>query len=52
MADLIKQCVCVSFYLIIRRNLTETFEALKVAVGEQRVGRTQAIQWLSKFNLK
>jgi len=46
----LQQTVCLCQLLPYNKEkYYRNFAALKVALGEQRVGRTQAIQWLSKF---
>lgn len=49
MADLNKQCVCLKVCLKMGENVTEICEVLKVALGEQTVGRTQVFAWFSKL---
>jgi len=37
--DLIQQCVCIKFCFKLGKNTTGTFRMLKVAFGEQAIGR-------------
>lgn len=49
MADLKQQRLCVTFCFKLEKNATETFEMLKVAFGEQAIGRTQVFEWSCRF---
>lgn len=42
MSDLKEQHICLKFFFWLGKNATETLEMLKVAFGEQRMGRTQS----------
>jgi hypothetical protein len=37
--NLILQCICIKFYTELEKNTTGTFRMLKVAFGEQTMGR-------------
>jgi hypothetical protein len=41
MKDLEEQCVCMKFCLELAKNLTESFQMLKQAYGEDCLSRTQ-----------
>jgi hypothetical protein len=49
MADLKEQHVCIKFCFKPGKNVTETFKMLKVCFGKQTMGRTQVLEWSSKF---
>jgi hypothetical protein len=49
MPDLKQQQICIKFCSNWRKNATKTSEILKVAFGEQKVGR-KVCQWFSNFN--
>jgi hypothetical protein len=50
-ADLKELHVCVKFCFKQRKIGMETVKMMKVAFGEQTVGRTQLFEWFSKFKV-
>jgi len=44
-----EQHICIEFCFKLEKNTTEIFEVMKVAFGEQTVGRSQVFEWFSKF---
>ena len=49
MADFREQRACIKFYLKLGKTVTEYYEMLKTAFGEQAMGRSQTFQWFSRF---
>jgi hypothetical protein len=48
MADL-KQRICLKFCFKLGKNTSETYEMLKIAFGDNAMGRTQTFEWFSRF---
>ena len=44
-----KQQICVKFCVKIGKSVTETFEMLKIAFGEESMCRTQTYEWWKRF---
>ena len=44
-----EQRICVKFCVKIGKSVTETFEMLKIAFGEEAVCRTQTYEWWKRF---
>ena len=49
MADFREQRACIKFYLKLGKTVTEYYEMLKTAFGEQAMGRSQTFQWFSRL---
>ena len=49
MADLREQRACIKFCFKLGKTVTECYEMLKTAFGEQAMGRSQILQWFSRF---
>jgi transposase len=43
------QRICVKFCVNIGKSVTETFEMLKIAFGEESMCTTQTYEWLKRF---
>jgi transposase len=43
------QRICVKFCVKIEKSVTETFEMLKIAFGEDAICRTQTYEWWKRF---
>jgi hypothetical protein len=44
-----EQRICVKFFVNIGKSVTETFEMLKMAFGEEAMCRTQTYEWWKRF---
>ena len=44
-----EQRICVKFCVKIGKSVTETFEMLKIAFGEEAMCRTQTYEWWKRF---
>jgi hypothetical protein len=44
-----KQRICVKFCVKIEKSVTETFDMLKIAFGEEAMCRTQTYGWWKRF---
>ena len=49
MADFCEQRACIKFCFKLGKTATECYEMLKIAFGEQAMGRFQTFQWFSWF---
>jgi len=49
MADFREQLACIKFYFKLGKTATECYEIMKIAFGEQAMGRSQTFQWFSWF---
>jgi hypothetical protein len=49
MADLKEQRICGKLCFKLGKTATETHEMLKTAFGDNVMGRTQILQWFSRF---
>jgi len=49
MADFREQSGCIKFSFKLGKTVTECYEMLKTAFGEQVMGRSQTFQWFSRF---
>jgi hypothetical protein len=51
MAELKEECVYIKLYFKQAKHSMETFKMLKVALGEQALGRTQVSEWIFRFKV-
>ena len=49
MADFREQHACIKFCFKLVKTSAEYYEILKTALGEQAMGRSQTLQWFSRF---
>ena len=50
MAELRERRTFIKFCFKLGKTVTECYEMLKTAFGEQAMGRSQTFQWFSRFN--
>ena len=50
MADFREQRACIKFCFKLGTTVTECYQMLKTAFGEQAMGRSQTFHWFSRFN--
>jgi len=51
MADFCEQRACIKFCFKLGKTITECYERLNTASGEQAMGRSQTFQWFSRFKV-
>jgi hypothetical protein len=49
MCESTKQCICIKFCFKIGKTVTETYQLLQQAYGEDAVGLTQVFDWFHQF---
>jgi len=49
MCESTEQCICIKFCFKIGKTVTETYQLLQQAYGEDAMGRTQVFDWFRRF---
>ena len=49
MCESTEQRICIKFYFKITKTVTETYQLLRQAYGEDALGRTQVYEWFRRF---